>query len=91
MDRQSYLERLTRAAELPGESLPGLPIIEIAGDRRVLIERHKGVLEYDCNQIRIRVSYGSVCVCGCQLEISQITKAQLVVTGKIQSVTVQRG
>ena len=40
------LQRLADGADLSAEPLPGQPIVEIAGDRRVLIENHFGVKEY---------------------------------------------
>lgn len=36
------LQRLADGADLSAEPLPGAAIVEIAGDRRVLIENHFG-------------------------------------------------
>ena len=85
-----WLQHLADRAELESEALPGLPILEIAGDRRVLIERHGGVLEYGPERILIRVSYGTVCVAGCGLELIRMTHQQLVIAGRVDSVFLQR-
>lgn len=85
-----WLQRLVDRTGLESEALPGLPILEIAGDRRVLIEHHSGVLEYCPEQIRIRVAYGSVCVTGYGLELVRMSHQQLVITGRIESVCLQR-
>lgn len=85
-----FLERLADGADLSGESLPGVPIVEIAGDHRVLIENHFGVKEYSRERITVKVKYGFVCVCGCHLELMRMTAEQLVICGRIDSVTVQR-
>lgn len=90
MERRRYLQRLATAADLPAEPLPWVPLVEIAGDSRVLIEHHRGVVEYDTKQIRIKVSYGQVCVSGCNLQLAQMSRSQLIITGTIQSVCVQR-
>ena len=90
MGNKRYLQRLATAVELPTEPLPGMPLVEIAGDCRVLVERHMGVIAYDNGQICVKVSFGQICVCGCDLELVQMTKAQLVIMGKIYSVTMQR-
>ena len=45
------LQRLADGADLSAEPLPGQPIVEIAGDRRVLIENHFGVKEYSREKI----------------------------------------
>ena len=65
---------------------PGLPLIEIIGNKRVLIERHRGVLVYDANKIYIQVSGGKICICGSDLMLAKMSKEQLVVVGQIHSV-----
>lgn len=87
---RNFLERLTEEADLTTQPLPGQPIVEIAGDRRVLVENHLGVKEYSRERITVKVKYGCVCICGCQLELLQMTKDQLVVRGRIDGVTLQR-
>ena len=83
-------QRLVDHSQLQGESLPGVPIVELAGDRRVLIERHDGVVEYGTEQIRVRVKYGIICVLGCDLQLKQMTKQQLIVSGQINSIQILR-
>ena len=83
--------KLMAAADLPGESIPGVPLIEIAGDKRILIEHHNGVIQYGSQNIRLKVKYGQVCICGESLKLSQITKGQLVISGQIDSVHIIRG
>mgnify|MGYP002456976651 CR=1 FL=1 len=68
----------------------GQPIVEIAGDRRVLIENHFGVKEYSREKIGVKVKYGLVCVCGCNLELIRMTKEQLIISGRIDAVTLIR-
>lgn len=87
---RSFLERLADGADLGAEPLPGQPIVEIAGDRRVLIENHFGVKEYSRERIGVKVNYGQVTVCGCGLELTRMTREQLVISGRIDCVTLQR-
>lgn len=87
---KEILLRLTEQADLAGEPLPGEPVVEIAGDRRVLIENHRGVTEYTRDRIGVKVKYGILCVSGCGLELSRMTKEQLVISGRIDCVTLQR-
>ena len=86
-----WVQRLTDRADLYGESLPGVPVVELAGDRRILIERHRGVTEYSTERICVRLSYGMICVCGCALELTRMTKEQLVISGRIDGIQIQRG
>lgn len=89
-ENRHWLERLSEAADLPGENPPGQPIVELAGDRRVLIEHHRGVIQYGREQICVKVKYGTVTICGCGLELARMTKDQLVICGQIQSVSLCR-
>lgn len=89
--RRSIFERLTMAADLPDETIPRLPLVEIAGDRRVLIENHLGVVAYGTEQICVKVTYGTLSVCGCNLELARMTKGQLIVSGMIDKVVLNRG
>lgn len=77
-------------ADLSGEPVPGIPLVEIAGDNRVLIENHRGVTEYSSNRIGIRVRYGVVLVCGQYMELSQMTKERLVISGRIDGISLCR-
>ena len=88
--KQNILQRLADSADLAGEPIPGQSVIEIAGECRVLIENHFGVQEYSRERIGVKVKYGAVLVCGCGLELSRMTREQLVISGHIDSVTLQR-
>ena len=83
-------ERLAQMAELPGEGIPGQSMVELLGESRVLIEGHRGVREYSREKIGVNVIYGTVCICGCNLELAHMTAQQLVIRGKIDTITLQR-
>lgn len=88
--KDKLLERITMGMDLPYEVLPGQSLVELMGDRRVLIENHKGVSVYSRNEIVIKVSYGLLRVCGCALDLACMTKQRLVITGKIDSLSLCR-
>ena len=88
--RNQWIQRSADRADLHGEILPGQSVVEILGDCRVLIERHRGVREYSREQIRVSLQFGCVCVRGWNLELSYMTRQQLVITGKIDGVFLQR-
>lgn len=85
-----FFEQLADGADIAAEPLPGQSIVEIAGDRRVLIENHFGVKAYSREKIVVKVRFGFVSVCGCGLELMRMTKEQLVIRGRIDAVTLQR-
>ena len=88
---RNVLQRITEGADLPVESLPRIPLVEIAGDCRVLVENHFGVKEYGKEKICVQLSFGQLCISGTGMELAQMTRHQLVICGRIDSVTLLRG
>lgn len=89
--RKSIFEKLTFLTDLPDEPIPKLPLIEIAGERRVLIENHLGVVAYETDEVHVKVTYGTVSVFGSNLELARMIRGQLVITGKIRNVQLNGG
>ena len=88
---RGILDGLFIGADLPCEPIPGVPLVELMNDQRVLIENHGGVSAYGKSEIRTRVKFGEVIICGDKLEIACMTAKQLIVTGCIHSIHVSRG
>jgi len=85
--RDSGIDRALMGMELPGEVPPGLSLIEIIGNSRVLIENHIGVCSYNRCSITVKVRQGVVSVTGEDLELRNMTKNRLVITGRIFSIS----
>ncbi len=85
-----FLERLRDESAMGLEVMPGCPIVEISGERRVLIENHLGVKAYSMEKILVKVKYGGILVCGSGLCLARMTREQLVIQGRIDAVTLQR-
>ena len=82
--------RLATDLELPGEVLPGQSLVELAGDNRVLIENHRGVVEYSRCRIGVAVRCGQIQVCGSGLELARMSQDQLVIIGQVESIHLLR-
>lgn len=91
MRHKNIFERIADAADLSTEPLPKLPLVELVGENRVLVENHQGVIQYGCEEICLKVSYGHISICGHHLELARMSKEQLIVTGVIDSVRLCRG
>lgn len=87
---RQWIERLADSADLQGEAFPGQSVVELLGDRRLLVEHHGGVTEYSREKIILRMKFGYLCVCGGCLELARMTAEQLVITGRIDSVSLTR-
>lgn len=70
--------------------LSKLPIVELAGPSRVLVENHQGVLAYSLEEIQIKVTYGKLAVTGGNLKLMQLNREQLVITGRIDNLQLYR-
>ena len=84
MNRSRFLTRVIAHGTQKAESLSKVPLVELAGQTRVLVENHIGVLGYSQNEVQIKVSYGKVVVSGSNLCFAQINRDQIVITGQIE-------
>lgn len=86
MDRGKHVVRSNIIDE---DLLPGIPLVEIYGQRRVLIENHRGIIEYGNEEIVVRTRCGCICITGKCLKLAKMCKAKLVITGDISAVNLQ--
>lgn len=84
-----FLNTVSDAIHIETKSLPGVPLIEICDQKRVLIENHQGIVGYGSREILIKVRYGVVCVCGDNLKLIKVCKEKLIITGKICTVNLR--
>lgn len=81
--RGDRIRKLMMSRGMDDVPMPGVPLVELTGDRRVLIEHHRGVVAYGCDEIRVRMVYGLLCVSGSGLYLARMTRDQLVICGCI--------
>ncbi len=74
---------LGRESALADDLAPGAPRIELLGDRRVLVENHKGILEYSDTLMRINCGTSVLRIVGAELELRSLSLTELAVTGRI--------
>lgn len=89
MPRRKFRDYLWDKTENP-ELFPSVPIVELAGSHRVLVENHLGVIQYSTERIGIKMKYGQMQICGCGLMLEQMTKVKLLVTGRIDGILLLR-
>ena len=73
--------------DLIGEPTPRTTLVEIVGNKRILVEYHKGVTSYSRECIRIRSTSGLLVVSGEELLLVNVSKQQLVIGGCISSIS----
>ena len=78
---------ISEALELPGEITLNLPKIIMIGHSRMLIENHKGVIEFTPLKIRLNSGIGVIKIEGIDLNLKNIAADDIIVTGKIKTVS----
>ena len=85
MKKNNVREKIERALEMPLELLKNIPRVTLIGNENVLIENYKSIVEYEKNIIRVS---NNVCILGEELNVSELSAEELIVTGKIKSIEV---
>jgi sporulation protein YqfC len=80
------IDRAVDAFDLPGEVLAGMPKLTVTGNRRVHIECHKGIVEYDGGLIAVNGGAIVVKIRGEGLEIISMTADEILIKGFIVTV-----
>lgn len=83
--------RLANALELHEAPRRTVPLVEIMDNCSVLIENHYGVTQYSQQKIKVQTRTGHVEICGDHLRLIQMSKEQLCVQGRIDSVNLFGG
>ena len=84
--KKGLMERTANVLDLPADVLAGLPRLEIEGCRRLLMENHKGILEYGDEEIDINGGQVVVRIKGKGLELRAMNASELSLQGLIFSV-----
>ena len=79
-----------RLLEIPKEISTNEPRIVNMGFNKMLIENYKIILEYQDFFIRIGTQIGIINVNGFELKLNEMTPDELLVTGKIESIDLER-
>ncbi|MDD2503106.1 MAG: sporulation protein YqfC [Clostridia bacterium] len=72
--------------ELPKDITLNLPRISMVGSNQMLVENHKGVIEYVPQRIRVNSSIGVIRVQGREMELKNIAADDIMITGDISMI-----
>ena len=84
--KQKTQNRFERMLEIPKELSSNEPKITIMGFNEMLIENYKGILEYQEFYIRISTYIGIININGFNLNLTEMTSDDIMITGKIDNV-----
>jgi sporulation protein YqfC len=82
-------QELSEILELPLDVSLDLPKVTIVGDLGVLIQNHRGLIQYSPEKIVIGVGKGQIAILGRSLQIEEVSKEDMIVRGSLGSVQME--
>ena len=89
MKKRNY-KKIDKILEMPKEVCSNIPKLTITGFEEIIIENYKGILEYEEFYVRINTHIGIININGYNLNLQTMTNDDIRVTGKIESVDIER-
>ena len=83
---QSWTQRLHWLQQQTQTLSSGRTLVEVVGKERVVIECHRGLRCYGTEQMRVKASFGEIRIGGCGLSLCCMSREQLCITGRIDTV-----
>lgn len=80
------LKWLQQQAQDAASGQSGRTLLEILEKKRLVIEHHRGIQCYGTEEILVRTSFGQLHISGGNLSLCCMSREQLCVTGRIDSV-----
>ena len=84
------MNKLNRILEIPKETYTNEPKIVITGFSELIIENCKVILEYEEYDIKLSTFMGCININGFNLKLDKMTEDSLKITGKIESLDIER-
>lgn len=88
--KKEGLKKFDKLLELPKEVCSNVPKMIITGFDELIVENYKGILEYEEFFVRINTHIGIININGFGLNLENMTNDDIKVTGKIESLEVER-
>jgi len=79
-------QRLASILEIPEDIVLDLPRITMLGNRQLLVENHKGIIEYTPSLVRIKLEQGELIITGKNLMLGNLQIEQILVEGIVGDV-----
>ncbi|MCX7781088.1 MAG: sporulation protein YqfC [Negativicutes bacterium] len=84
--KKTNLQTLASFFDIPQDIVLDLPRITMLGNKQVLVENHKGIIEYHESLVRIKLSQGELIITGADLMLGNLQVEQIMVEGVIAAI-----
>lgn len=87
MKKRNKIERIL---EIPEEVYSNVPKVTITGFNELILENYKGIIEYEEFFASISTYIGVININGYNLNLEKMTNDDIKITGKIESIEIDR-
>jgi sporulation protein YqfC len=84
--RKGNLQVLAGLLEIPQDIVLDLPRVTMLGNKQVMVENHKGIIEYNSVLLRIKLNQGELVIGGENLILGGLQPELLLVEGVINEI-----
>jgi len=75
--------------EMPADVMLDLPKLTMIGRQKLLLENHRGIIEYGLTKVRVKTTAGLLTILGEELVLKNLKPDEMLVEGKISSLTLE--
>ncbi|CUH94157.1 hypothetical protein P22_0219 [Propionispora sp. 2/2-37] len=84
--KKGHLQKLAGLLEIPQDIVMDLPRITMLGNKQLLIENHRGIIEYTPLVVRIKLNQGELIVTGSNLVLGNLQMEQIFIEGIVEAI-----
>lgn len=78
-----FVGKISAKLGIPEEIATNTPKVTMLGVNKLTVENHKGLVEYSADTVRIKTSFGIICIDGSDLLLDVMDSCSVAVSGKI--------
>lgn len=79
------VERMSDALGVPRDVTLDLPRLSLEGNVRLVLENHKGIIEFSADRLRVQTTAGQVSIVGHRLVLRGINRERVVIEGRFDN------
>ena len=84
------IRKIENALEITEGIIDDITKVTCLSNGKVYVENYLGIVEYEDYMVRINTSDGEIIIYGVDLNIGELTKDEMVITGEINNIQFER-
>lgn len=83
-NKRGHLQKLAGLLDIPQDIVMDLPRITMLGNKQLLIENHRGIIQYTPSLVRIKLNQGELIVTGADMVLGNLQIEQILLEGIVE-------